>query len=114
MAELAVIAADGTVNKSAANQLAEVMLDRKESPRALAARLGLVQVQDADATAKWIDAAFASNQQAVNDALANPKKMQAAAGFLRGQVMKLSAGKADPNLVGKLIEERIRAQTPNP
>lgn len=110
MAELATIAADGTVNKSAANQLAEVMLDRRESPRTLAAELGLVQVQDADATAKWIDAAFASNEQAVRDALASPKKMQAAAGFLRGQVMKISAGKADPNLVGKLIQERLAQQ----
>lgn len=109
MAELATIAADGTVNKSAANQLAEVMLERRESPRSLAAELGLIQIQDADATAKWIDAAFAANAQAVRDAQDNPKKMQAAAGFLRGQVMKLSAGKADPNLVGKLIQERLNS-----
>jgi aspartyl-tRNA(Asn)/glutamyl-tRNA(Gln) amidotransferase subunit B len=83
------------------------MLTRSDSPSALAKELGLVQVQDADATARWVEEAFAANQQAVNDARTNPKKMQAAIGFLRGQVMKLSGGKADPKLVGKLIEERL-------
>ena len=30
-----------------------------------------------------------------------------AIGFLRGQVMKVTGGKADPKLVGKLIEDRL-------
>ncbi len=109
MASLAKAADQGTISKTAANQLAEVMLTRPESPEALARELGLIQVQDADATSAWVDQAFAANEQAVRDALVNPKKMQAAAGFLRGQVMKTSGGKADPNLVGKLIEERLAA-----
>jgi len=107
MAELARMTADGTVNKTAANQLADAMLTRADSPSALAKELGLVQVQDADATARWVEQAFAANEKAVLDARTNPKKMQAAIGFLRGQVMKLSGGKADPKLVGKLIEERL-------
>lgn len=107
IAELAKITADGTVNKTAANQIAEVMLTRRESPRGLAAELGLVQVQDVDSTGRWVDEAFAANEQAVRDALANPKKTQAAIGFLRGQVMKVSGGKADPKLVGRMIEQRL-------
>jgi aspartyl-tRNA(Asn)/glutamyl-tRNA(Gln) amidotransferase subunit B len=107
MAALAKVTVDGTVSKTAANQLAEAMLSRSEPPGKLAEELGLVQVQDAGATAAWVEQAFAANEQAVRDALANPKKMQAAAGFLRGQVMKLSGGKADPKMVGKLIEERL-------
>ncbi len=109
MAELAVLSADGTVNKTAANQLAQAMLERRESPRKLAEELGLLQVRDTDTTALWVAEALAANSQAVSDALANPKKMQAAAGFLRGQVMKLSGGKADPTLVGQLIEQRLSA-----
>jgi serine/threonine protein kinase len=57
--------------------------------------------------ARWVDEAFRANEQAVSDALANPRKAQAAAGFLRGQVMKLSGGKADPSLVGRLIEQEL-------
>ena len=30
-------------------------------------------------------------------------------GFLRGAVMKLSAGKADPKLVGELLEKKLGA-----
>jgi len=107
MAELARMSADGTVNRSAANQLAEVMLQRPEPPHRLADELGLLQTRDTDATAAWVEQAFAENEKALNDALGNPKKAQAAAGFLRGQVMKLSGGKADPRLVGRLIEERL-------
>ncbi len=57
----------------------------------------------------WIDEAFAANPKAVEDAIENPKKAKASAGFLRGQVMKLSGGQADPKLVGKLIEEKLAA-----
>jgi len=48
-----------------------------------------------------VAAAMADNPNSVNDWLAGKK---AAAGFLVGQVMKRSRGKADPKLVGKLIE----------
>ena len=73
----------------------------------LAEELSLIQVQDSAATEAWVDQAFAANDKAVQDALSNPKKAKAAAGFLRGQVMKLSGGKADPKLTGKLIEHRL-------
>jgi aspartyl-tRNA(Asn)/glutamyl-tRNA(Gln) amidotransferase subunit B len=107
MAELAKITAVGTINKTAANQLAQVMLDRPDSPAKLAEELGLVQVQDVGATEAWVRQAFDENAQAVQDAVANPKKTKAAAGFLCGQVMKISGGKADPKLVGELIERRL-------
>ena len=107
IAGLAKIVADGTVNKTTANQIAEVMLSRGESPRQLAEELGLVQVQDMDSTGRWVEEAFTANEKAVRDALQNPKKMQAAVGFLRGQAMKVSGGKADPKLLGELIEERL-------
>lgn len=109
MAQLASITADRTVSATAATQIAEAMLTSPADPKALAQELGLVQVQDESATAAWVEAAFAANDQAVKDALANPKKMQAAAGFLRGQVMKISGGKADPKLVGALIEGKLQS-----
>ena len=46
-------------------------------------------------------------EQAVRDALTSPKKAKKAAGFLRGQVMRISKGQADPNLVGRLIEKKL-------
>jgi len=112
MAQLATMTANGTVSKTAANQIAEAMLNQSDSPLELADKLELIQVQDTDATQSWVDRAFVTNEQAVSDALANPKKKQAAIGFLRGQVMKASGGKADPKLVGELIEKRLKARNP--
>lgn len=107
MARLAKITAAGTVNKTAAKSLAEVMVERQEDPSVLAEELGLVQVQDRGATEAWVSQAISENEQAVRDALGNPKKAKAAAGFLRGQIMKISGGKADPKLVGQLIEQKL-------
>ncbi len=107
MAQLAALVDAGGINKTAANTIAEVMLTRDENPEALATELGLVQVRDTASTEAWVDEAIAANEQAVKDAMVNPKKAKAAAGFLRGQVMKLSGGKADPKLVGELIQKRL-------
>ncbi len=107
MGRLARLTTDGTISATAAKQIAERMLESTDDPAALAETLGLVQVQDADQTAAWVTQAFAENEQAVRDAAANPKKAQKAAGYLRGQVMRISGGKADPRLVGRLIEERL-------
>jgi len=68
----------------------------------------LVQVQDVGALEEWIDEVFAANQKAVNDAMSNPKKAPRSKGFLRGQVMKVSGGQADPRLAGELIERRLK------
>ncbi|MFO0974650.1 MAG: Asp-tRNA(Asn)/Glu-tRNA(Gln) amidotransferase subunit GatB [Phycisphaerae bacterium] len=107
MAELARLAADGVISASAAAQVAEKMLDAPGAPRALAESAGLIQVRDESATRGWVEQALAANPQAVADARDNPKKRQAALGFLRGQVMKLSGGKADARQVGQLLEEKL-------
>ncbi|MCH7597093.1 MAG: Asp-tRNA(Asn)/Glu-tRNA(Gln) amidotransferase subunit GatB [Planctomycetes bacterium] len=107
MADLAKMTGDGTVSKTSAKQIAEMLVSQPESPRELAKQAGLVQERDADATQAWVEKVFADNDQAVRDALVNPKKAKAAAGFLCGQVMKVSNGKADPKLVGELIERRL-------
>ena len=104
---LATMTERGTINKTAANRLAEALLDRIESPEQLAEELGLLQVQDSAATQAWVDEAFAKNEMAVRDALTSPKKAKKAAGFLRGQVMRISKGQADPILVGRLIEKKL-------
>ena len=44
--------------------------------------LCLIQVHDTAVTEAWVDQALAANDKAVQDALKDPKKAKAAAGFL--------------------------------
>ena len=53
-----------------------------------------------------MDQAIAANPGPVADFKAGKK---AAAGFFVGQVMKLSKGKADPKIVGKLVAQKLAA-----
>ncbi len=110
MGELSKITADGVINATAAAVIAEKMLESSDGPTVIAQREGLIQVRDEGQMQAWVEAAFAANEQAVKDAMANPKKQQQARGFLTGQVMKISGGKADPKMVGKLIEEKLRSE----
>ncbi len=73
----------------------------------IAQAAGLVQERDESAVRAWVEEAFAANPKAIADALENPKKAKAAVGFLRGRVMKLSQGKADPKLAGELIQKKL-------
>jgi aspartyl-tRNA(Asn)/glutamyl-tRNA(Gln) amidotransferase subunit B len=136
MAELANLVKDGKINATAAAHTAEVLVARAETllvrraedessarttrptrqepvdspeldPAKLAEELGLLQSSDELEIAIWVDQAFAANQKAVQEAVSNPKKRRAARGFLVGQAMKLSGGKADPRIVGTLIENKL-------
>jgi len=107
MSELATMVSRNTLSATAASRVAARMLDSDGSVAALADEMGLLAVLDTDQTRDWVDEAFSTNAKAVADALSNPKKAKAACGFLRGQVMKASGGKANPKLVGELIEVRL-------
>jgi len=107
LGELARMTADGLVNATAAASIAEKMLESSDRPGQIAERDGLLQVRDESQMRTWVDQAFAANQKAVQDALANPKKQKQARGFLMGQVMKISGGKADPAVVGRLIDAKL-------
>lgn len=107
-AALAKLVEDGTISATASVSVFEELLRSPHAdPKAVAEKLGVVQVRDAGATEKWVDEAVAAHPKAVEDYQNNPKKKQASLGFLRGAVMKASHGKADPKLVGELLEKKL-------
>lgn len=110
LAELANLVASGQLNATAATRVAEAMLTGHTSPRELAAQLHLLQVDDEQQIAAWLDAVLAEHAQAVHDARQAGKKARAARGFLLGQVMQTSAGRANPQTVGRLLDERLRPE----
>lgn len=104
---LATLVTNGAVNATAAAQIAELLLDCNDEPQAIAEQRGLLQTRDTGQIEAWVREALDKNPQAVQDARENPKKRKAARAFLTGQVMKLSAGKADPKLAGEIIESAL-------
>lgn len=65
----------------------------------LAKQMNLLQVHDEDIIDAWIDGVFVNNSKATKDK---------AEGFLCGQVIKLSNQRANPKIVKKLIQERLK------
>lgn len=68
---------------------------------------GYGMVSDRDAIVAAVDAALAANSKALEDLKGGKKKPEAVKGFLRGQVMKQTGGKADPALVGELLDAKL-------
>ncbi len=95
-----------TLSSSIAQQVFGEMFDTGEPPAAIVQKKGLAQVSDAGALEKFCDEVIAAHSGPVGDF----KKGKAAAlNFLKGQVMKLSKGKANPNLVGAILERKLKA-----
>jgi aspartyl-tRNA(Asn)/glutamyl-tRNA(Gln) amidotransferase subunit B len=93
------------ISGSMAQQVFVEMFDGGESPAAIVEKKGLAQVSDGGAIAAFCDQAIAAHPGPVADFRSGKP---AALNFLKGQVMKLSKGKANPNLVGEILAEKLK------
>jgi aspartyl-tRNA(Asn)/glutamyl-tRNA(Gln) amidotransferase subunit B len=95
-----------TISSSAAQQVFAEMFDTGKSPAAIVQEKGLAQVSDTGAIEKFCDEAIAANPGSAADFKSGKA---AALNFLKGQVMKLSKGKANPALVGEILERKLKS-----
>jgi aspartyl-tRNA(Asn)/glutamyl-tRNA(Gln) amidotransferase subunit B len=103
LAALIALIKGGTVSNSAAKQIFGELTRGSESPDAVAQRLNLVQVNDGDQLARWVDEVFAEHPDEAGRFAAGERKLQ---GVLVGLVMKKSQGRADPKQVNQLLAAR--------
>ncbi|MDX9867040.1 MAG: Asp-tRNA(Asn)/Glu-tRNA(Gln) amidotransferase subunit GatB [Kiritimatiellia bacterium] len=108
LAELVRLVEEGVINGPTAKELLPELFREGGMPAARVAARGLAQVSDDAALQAFLDQVFRENAKSVEDYRAGKK---AAAGFLVGQVMKASRGKADPKRVGRLVAERLATRT---
>jgi len=94
----------GTISGKIAKELFERMARTGEDPEVIVREEGLIQVVDTQALAKVVDEVVTRHPQAVADFLDRKKQ---SLGFLVGQVMKATQGKANPQLVNQLLLERL-------
>jgi aspartyl-tRNA(Asn)/glutamyl-tRNA(Gln) amidotransferase subunit B len=104
--ELAGLVENKTISSSAAQQVFAEMFDFGKSPAAIVQEKGLAQVSDIGAIEKFCDEAIAANPGPAADFKAGNA---AALNFLKGQVMKLSKGKANPALAGEILERKLKS-----
>jgi aspartyl-tRNA(Asn)/glutamyl-tRNA(Gln) amidotransferase subunit B len=102
--ELTDLVEAGKISTRIAQDVFAEMFNTGESPGKIVERQGLSQVSDSGALEKFCDEAIAANPGPAADFRAGKV---AALNFLKGQVMKLSKGKANPALVGPLLEKKI-------
>lgn len=95
---------NGTLSGRAAKEVFEEMFRTGEAANAIVAKRGLVQISDTAALERLVEEAIAANPKSVADYRAGKA---AAVGFLVGQVMKASRGKANPGVVNGLLRERL-------
>jgi aspartyl-tRNA(Asn)/glutamyl-tRNA(Gln) amidotransferase subunit B len=95
-----------TISNSAAQQVFAEMFTTGKAPAAIVQEKGLAQVSDTAAIEKFCDEAIAANPNPVADYKAGKV---AALNSLKGQVMKLSKGKANPALVGEILERKLKS-----
>jgi len=103
---VAVLIQNNTINVSTAQQIVIPEMKRTgKSAATIVQEKGLAQVSDTGAIEKFCDDAIVANPNSVADYKAGKV---AALNFLKGQVMKLSKGKANPNLVGEILEKKLK------
>ncbi|HEX3719847.1 MAG TPA: Asp-tRNA(Asn)/Glu-tRNA(Gln) amidotransferase subunit GatB [Verrucomicrobiae bacterium] len=103
--ELVELVESRKISSSAAQQVFGEMFGNGETPGVIVEKKGLAQVSDAGAIEGFCDQVIATNPGPVADFKSGKA---AALNFLKGQVMKLSKGKANPNIVGETLERKLR------
>ncbi|MFQ5897730.1 MAG: Asp-tRNA(Asn)/Glu-tRNA(Gln) amidotransferase subunit GatB [Candidatus Methylomirabilia bacterium] len=107
LARLLSLIEDGTISGKIAKEVFEKMFRSGEAPEEIVKREGLTQVVDTGALAGIVAQVIASHPRAVEDWEKGKKQ---SLGFLVGQVMKATQGRANPGLVNQLLIERLPKQ----
>lgn len=95
----------GTISSKIAKTVFKEMLATGKLPQTIVEEQGLVQISDEGAILAIVNEVVAENPASVEDYKAGKDK---AIGFLVGQVMKRSKGKANPGLVNKLLVDVLK------
>jgi aspartyl-tRNA(Asn)/glutamyl-tRNA(Gln) amidotransferase subunit B len=104
LAELILLAKQGTINRSTAAEVFGKMLATGKSAAEIVRRENLAQTSDTGAIEAIVDQILAANPKTVEDYRGGKK---AAFGRLMGETMKASAGKANPQIVKDILTRKL-------
>ncbi|MBD5157264.1 MAG: Asp-tRNA(Asn)/Glu-tRNA(Gln) amidotransferase subunit GatB, partial [Butyrivibrio sp.] len=102
LAKLVTLTEAGAINSSVAKEVFEKIFAEDIDPDKYVKENGLKQVNDEGTLRRTVEEIVAANPQSVADYKAGKEK---AIGFLVGQTMKVMKGKANPEIVNKMLKE---------
>ncbi len=104
LAELLKLIEKNTISQRMGKQVFEEMLSGGGSPTEIVERKGLAQISDKSALEPIIEQVLAENTEQVQQYKAGKEKVL---GYLVGQVMRATRGKANPALVNELLKAKL-------
>jgi len=102
--KLSQLVSDNKLSSTAAKEVLTEVLASDADPEKIAADKNLLQVSDEGEIAKIVETVLKDNAKAAEDVKNGEMK---AIGFLVGQVMKQSQGKANPGMAQELIKKQL-------
>ncbi len=106
LAELVNLIADKTINGKIGKEVFSAMFETGDSPKKIVEAKGLVQVSDAGAIEGFVNEAIAANPSQVEQFKSGNEKILQ---YFVGQVMKLSKGKANPQMVSGMLKDKLNS-----
>jgi len=105
LAELIELIEKGTISSKIAKSVLEKMFEKEGTPSKIIKDNGWVQISDEGEIKKVVLKILNDNPQSVKDYKAGKEK---ALGFLVGQAMKETKGKANPQMLNKMFKDEIK------
>lgn len=103
--ELLELIKSGKINNNVGKKVLREMFETSKKPMQIIEEQGLVQISDDSQIEKWVEEVIDENKQSIED-IKNGKDR--AFGFLVGQVMKKSKGKANPSVVNEILKSKVQ------
>jgi aspartyl-tRNA(Asn)/glutamyl-tRNA(Gln) amidotransferase subunit B len=104
LSELLTIVEKGTINQNTAKVVLGEMFQSGRAAAEIVAEKGLAQISDVNELGQVVDQVIAANPDPVAEYRAGKERLL---GWFIGQVMKATRGKANPQLVTKLLKEKL-------
>ena len=95
---------NGTISGKIAKSIFEIMAVGDEDPEKIVKEKGLIQESDPKELEKLIDKVISENPDKVKEYKSGKNKLF---GFFVGQAMKISNGKANPQLVNEILKKKL-------
>ena len=106
LAQLVRLIDEGRINGKIAKSVFEALLESDQTPAQIVSEKGLEQVSDMSSLNAAIDQVLGANTKQVEQFCSGNEKVF---GFLVGQIMKATQGKANPQKVNEILREKLKA-----